>query len=163
MDQEKVGKFIAQKRKEKGLTQARLAQALGVTDKSVSKWERGKSLPDASLYLPLCAALGISVNELFVGERLEHEQKQQAYDESILEIIKIYEKLKSFKTGFLGLFLLLLGILLAAVPEGGSHSSFALFLNGVFTGMSAGCSLFGVILAVYGVVRAGSKENGGTD
>lgn len=158
MDQEKIGKFIAQKRKESGLTQAQLAQTLGITDKAVSKWERGKSLPDAALYLPLCAALQISVNELFVGAHIEQDHQQQAYDESILEIIKLYEKFKSFKIGFLGLLVLLLGILLSRFPEGQGTSAFSLFLNGLFVGLSTGCSLLSIILSVYGFVSANSKN-----
>ena len=64
MDQEKIGKFIASCRKDAGLTQAVLAEKLGITDRAVSKWENGKSMPDASLMLDLCQELGITVNEL---------------------------------------------------------------------------------------------------
>lgn len=68
MDQLKIGRFIAQQRKDVGLTQLQLAEALGITDRAVSKWERGKSLPDASLMLPLCKILQITVNDLLHGE-----------------------------------------------------------------------------------------------
>lgn len=75
MDQKKIGAFIANCRKKKELTQKQLAQQLSVTDKSVSKWERGIHLPDASLYMPLCEILGISLNEFFLGEyEQEHEE-----------------------------------------------------------------------------------------
>ncbi len=70
MDQQKIGQFIAERRRERGLTQAQLAEALGVTDKSVSKWERGVCLPDASNYQPLCEALGMTISEFFAGERI---------------------------------------------------------------------------------------------
>lgn len=70
MDQEKTGKFIARRRKEAGLTQAALGERLGVTDRAVSKWERGICLPDAALMLPLCQLLGITVNELLTGEEV---------------------------------------------------------------------------------------------
>ena len=73
MDQVKIGRFVAECRKGKGLTQAKLAEMLGITDRAVSKWETGKSMPDASLMLPLCEILGISVNELLSGERIEME------------------------------------------------------------------------------------------
>ena len=68
MDQKKIGLFIATCRKKKGLTQKQLAEKLSVTDKSVSKWERGIHLPDASLYIPLCEILGITISEFFLGE-----------------------------------------------------------------------------------------------
>ena len=64
MDQLKIGKFISERRKAKGLTQAQLARMLDVTDRAVSKWETGRSLPDASIMLDLCAILGITVNDL---------------------------------------------------------------------------------------------------
>ena len=73
MDQEKIGTFIAACRKEAGYTQAVLGEKLGVTDRAVSKWETGKSLPDPSLMLPLCQLLGITVNELLTGKRIAME------------------------------------------------------------------------------------------
>ena len=69
-DMVKIGKFISQCRKEKGLTQAQLAEKFGITDRAVSKWETGKSIPDASIMLDLCEQLGINVNELLSGEKL---------------------------------------------------------------------------------------------
>ena len=75
MDQKKIGLFIATCRKKKGLTQKQLAEKLSVTDKSVSKWERCIHLPDASLYIPLCEILGITINESFLGEyETEHHE-----------------------------------------------------------------------------------------
>ena len=67
MDQVKIGKFIAEKRKENDLTQVQLAERLGITDRAVSKWETGRSLPDASIMLELCALLRITVNDLLYG------------------------------------------------------------------------------------------------
>ena len=73
MDQIKIGKYIAGKRKDKGMTQVQLAETLGVTDKSVSKWERGICLPDVSNYTELCKQLDISLNEFFAGEDIPAE------------------------------------------------------------------------------------------
>ena len=67
MDQIKIGKFITEKRKERGLTQLQLADKLGITDRAVSKWETGRSLPDASIMLELCSILEITVNDLLNG------------------------------------------------------------------------------------------------
>ena len=85
MDQIKIGIFIAENRHTLGFTQAQLGERLGVSDKSVSKWERGVCLPDPSLYFPLCDVLGITVNELFAGERLpEPEQALKSSAETIV-------------------------------------------------------------------------------
>ncbi len=73
IDMDRFGRFLAEGRREKGITQKHLAQELGVTDKAVSKWERGRSLPDVALLLPLSEALGVSVTELLRGERMQGE------------------------------------------------------------------------------------------
>ena len=86
MDQVKIGRFIAECRKEKGLTQAKLAEALDITDRAVSKWETGRSLPDASIMLRVCELLGISVNELLSGERLKMENYNQAAEANLVEL-----------------------------------------------------------------------------
>ena len=86
MDQEKIGTFIAACRKEAGYTQAVLGEKLGVTDRAVSKWETGKSLPDPSLMLPLCGLLGITVNELLTGKRIAMEDYRQKAEENLLAL-----------------------------------------------------------------------------
>ena len=73
MDQLKIGKFIAECRKQKNLTQMQLAEKLGITDKAISKWERSIAMPDTSIMLELCDILGISVNELLSGEKISME------------------------------------------------------------------------------------------
>ena len=64
MNQEKIGRFISELRKEKGMTQSKMAEQLGITDRAISKWETGKSMPDSSIMLELCDLLSINVNEL---------------------------------------------------------------------------------------------------
>lgn len=91
MDQMKTGKFIATLRKEKGLTQSKLAEMLDITDRAVSKWERGISLPDSSIMLPLCEILGINVNELLTGERIMENYNKKA-EENLLEMTKMKEE-----------------------------------------------------------------------
>lgn len=86
MDQVKIGKFIAGCRKEEGLTQAALAEKLGITDRAVSKWETGKSLPDASLMPELCEILGIEISELFAGEHIAMEDYKKYTDSLMLEM-----------------------------------------------------------------------------
>lgn len=96
MNQEKIGKFIAECRKTCKLTQNDLAIKLGVTDKSVSKWERGVCLPDVSLFQDLCQILNISLNELFAGEHLKEKELIKKSEENIINIIKD-EKIKKNK------------------------------------------------------------------
>ena len=77
MDQLKIGKFISECRKQKKLTQMQLSEKLGITDKAISKWERGIAMPDSSIMLELCDILGINVNELLSGERISMENNTQ--------------------------------------------------------------------------------------
>lgn len=79
MDLIKIGKHLAQKRKALGMTQRQLAEKLGMSDKSVSKWERGICLPDVSVYSPLCSALGMSLNEFLAGEEIQTAETAQAH------------------------------------------------------------------------------------
>ena len=88
MNQEKIGALIARRRKEKKLTQAKLASYLGVTDRAVSKWERGKGLPDPVYMLELCRLLDISVNELLTGEFIEETKYQQKAEDNLLIMAK---------------------------------------------------------------------------
>ncbi len=88
MNQVKIGKFIASKRKEQGLTQLQLAEKLGITDRAVSKWETGKSLPDASLMPELCKLLKISINDLLCGEVVSVENYNKKAEKALLEMVK---------------------------------------------------------------------------
>lgn len=88
MNQENIGKFIAECRKNKNLTQVQLANLLGTTDKSISKWENGKCLPDSSLYESLCEILDISINELFAGNRITDEDYKKVADNNLMKLLK---------------------------------------------------------------------------
>ena len=88
MDQVKIGKLIAECRKAKKLTQVELANLLGVTDKSISKWENGICLPDVSLYMKICEILDITLNEFFSGERLTDESFKQVADSNLLSALE---------------------------------------------------------------------------
>ena len=92
MNQIKIGKFIADCRKQVNLTQMQLAEKLGITDKAVSKWERGIAMPDTSIMLELCDILHISVNELLCGEKISMENNNQKNEELMLEMAKELEK-----------------------------------------------------------------------
>lgn len=92
MDQIKIGQFIAEIRREKGLTQGQVAEKLLVSDKAVSKWECGNGLPNVSLMMPLCDILGISLNELLSGEYVSEEGYRKRAEENIIKIIEEREK-----------------------------------------------------------------------
>ena len=126
MDQLKIGKFIAECRKQKNLTQMQLAEKLGITDKAISKWERGIALPDSSIMLELCDILGISVNELLSGEKISMENNSQKNEQLLLDMAKELEKKNKtiwssmFAIMIVSITALFAGIFIAAflIPEG---------------------------------------------
>ena len=88
MDLVKIGKYIAEKRKALGMTQKQLAEKLGMSDKSVSKWERGVCLPDVSVYLELCKILGITINEFLAGEDISEENLTEKAEDNLIQVAK---------------------------------------------------------------------------
>lgn len=92
MDQIQIGRFIAACRKEKGMTQAQLAEKMGVSDRAVSKWETGKNMPDSSIMLELCDLLGITVNDLLNGRRIPMENYKETAEKTILEMRTMKEQ-----------------------------------------------------------------------
>lgn len=93
MDHQKIGLFIAQLRREKGLTQLQLAEQLHVTNKAVSKWENGRCLPDAALFEPLCAALGITLNDLLAGEKIQEQDRERYFEQNVQALGAEYGKI----------------------------------------------------------------------
>lgn len=126
MDQIRIGKFIAECRKRKNLTQMQLAEKLDITDKAVSKWERGIAMPDSSIMLALCDILSIDVNELLRGEKINMENNKQKNEQLFLEMAKEIEgKNKTIWASMwiimtVSIIALLVGILISAlcIPEG---------------------------------------------
>ena len=101
MNQDKIGKFIAELRKEKKMTQCELANKLGITDRAISKWENGRGMPDLSLLMPLCEILGVSINELLSGARLDKNDYMNKLEENIVNTIDYSdEKIKKTKNIF---------------------------------------------------------------
>lgn len=92
MDQVKIGKFIAERRRNANYTQMQLAEKLGITDRAISKWETGKSLPDSSVMLELCSTLGITVNDLLSGEVVTMDNYNKDLEHNLLEMIKQKEQ-----------------------------------------------------------------------
>ena len=126
MNQLKIGKFIADCRKERSLTQMQLAEKIGVTDKAVSKWERGIAMPDSSIMLELCGILDISVNELLSGEKISMENNSQKNEQLLLDMSKeLEQKNKTIWTSmwvimWISITALIAGLIISAllIPEG---------------------------------------------
>ena len=108
MNQEKIGKFIAKKRKEKNLTQIQFAEKLGVSDRSVSNWENGKNMPDMSLFPIISKELNITINDLMSGEIVEKKEYQQKFEENIIYTIdkKVKKENRLLKIILLTLFII---------------------------------------------------------
>ena len=109
MDQIKIGKFIAEERKNKKYTQRSLADVLGVSDKTVSKWERGNGFPDVSLIMLLCSALDISASELLLGERMSDGEYKEKAEEIAMDLVQ--EKKENKKKVVLSIITLFMTIL----------------------------------------------------
>ena len=153
MNQIAIGNFIEKKRKELNLTQAQLAEKLGVSNKTVSKWENGKCMPDYGIIQPLCAELGISVSELMDGEE-QPQDSIRAYDDGqILDLIKRTQALESQRTTLSGVILIVLGIAICALSFsfGGSHVKD--FVSGVMLGISCVAMLAGVYIVGSSLAR----------
>ena len=126
MDQTKIGRFIAVCRKKANLTQLQLADKLGITDKAISKWERGITMPDTSIMLELCDILGIRVNELLSGEKINMENSSPKNEQLLLDMAKELEKKNKtiwssmWAIMIVSMTALIAGIFIAAflIPEG---------------------------------------------
>ena len=114
MEQEKIGKFIAKLRREKNMTQIDLADKLGITDRAISKWVNGRGMPDLSLMKQLCDELGITVNELLSGEKLDKRDYQERLEENIINTID-YTNKKIKKTKKIYLIILLVVLIFISI------------------------------------------------
>lgn len=120
MDQVKIGRFIAERRRQAGLTQAQLAEKLNITDRAVSKWETGKSMPDSSIMLELCEILNITVNDLLCGEVVTVENYKEKLEQNLIEMKRQKEEADrilltlEWVIGALSIIILLAPIIIAA-------------------------------------------------
>ncbi len=144
MNQERIGKFIASCRKKQNLTQEKLAERLGVTDKSVSRWENGKTMPDISLFKPLCKELNITINELLSGEKLDGLNYQDKLEENITNAIDLSAKKIEKFNKIISLIVIIFGLFISisAVMIFPSESSW-----------SSIYSIFGIIVFIIGIYR----------
>lgn len=144
MNQEKIGKFITECRKNKKITQSQLAEQLGVTDRSVSNWENGKNMPDLSLFKPLCEILDITINEFLSGEKLNQDEYQEKFEENIVNTIDYSTKKVNKYSGLISLILIIFGLFISisAIMIFPSESSWGSIY-----------SIFGIIIFIVGFSR----------
>ena len=144
MNQEKIGKFIAECRKQRKMTQSELGEKLGVTEKSISNWENGRNMPDLSLFKPLCNELNISLNDLLSGEKVTENEYQEKLEENIINTIDYTNKKLENRNNFIGLILITFGVLI-------SITAIAIFPSESSWGSIY--SIFGAIISLIGVSR----------
>jgi transcriptional regulator with XRE-family HTH domain len=150
MNQQATGKFIAQKRKEKNLTQEQLAEKLGVSNKTISKWETGKCMPDYAVVKSLCEELEITVAELMDGEMAQERSTRTYDDEQIMDLLKRTQELEKQKNLLYGIILIVMGIALQAL----SHTFGGTTVQDFFSGLLLGISIGEMLAGVYVVGRA---------
>lgn len=144
MNQMLIGEYIQRKRKEKNLTQAQLAENLGVSNKTISKWENGKCMPDYNVIQNLCKELDITMSELMDGENAEKDSIRIYDDEQILELLKRTNELEKQKNITQCCLMIILGISLNAMALNLNGSNAKDFLSGFLTGI-------GIILILLGI------------
>lgn len=145
MDQIAIGKFITKKRKEQNLTQEQLAERLGISNKTISKWETGKCMPDYSIVELLCKELNTTLAELMNGE--EDEKSIHTYDnEQIVSMIKEMQDLKNTKTMVIGFILIIMGGIMLVLSQFFGGTTIQDFLSGLMLGISIPEMLSGVFL-----------------
>ena len=143
MNQLTTGKFISKKRKEKNFTQEQLAEKLGVSNKTISKWETGKCMPDYGIVKSLCEELEITIAELMDGEESE-EKSVRAYDEQIMDLLRRTQELEKQKNLLYGILLIVMGIALLALSYTFGGSNVKDFFSGLLLGISIAEMLVGV-------------------
>lgn len=116
MDQKQTGRFIAERRRELGLTQKELAEKLGITDRAVSKWENGRCMPDLSLLRPLSAILKVGINDLLSGEIISERDYRRKSEENLISMADL-NLLKSFQFGFLGFYVMAVSMLIYCIVK----------------------------------------------
>lgn len=144
MNAQKTGSLIATIRKEQNRTQQDLANELGVSSAAISKWERGKCMPDYSIVKSLCEELEVTVAELMDGEISEENSVRTYDDEQILDLLRRTQELEKQKNMLYGIMLIVMGIAVQALSYAIGGSDFKDFISGLLLGLSIGEMLVGV-------------------
>ena len=144
MNQTAIGSYIARKRREQNLTQEQLAQQLGVSNKTISKWENGKCMPDYSIIEPLCDALHVTLPELMDGEDAAEDGVRVYDDEQILDLLRCTQELERQKGVLCGFVLIVLGIASSALSRTTGGTDVQDFFSGILMGLSVAEILAGI-------------------
>ena len=144
MNQTTIGSYIAQKRRAQNLTQEQLAEKLSVSNKTISKWENGKCMPDYSIIQTLCDALGVTLPELMDGEDAADSSVRVYDDAQILDLLRRTQELERQKGILYGLVLIVLGIACGAMSKTTGGTDVQDFVSGVLMGLSVAEILAGI-------------------
>ena len=145
MNQTTIGSYIAKKRREKNLTQEQLAEKLGVSNKTISKWENGKCMPDYSIIEQLCKELSVMLSELMDGEDAAEDSVRVYDDEQILDLLRRTQELERQKGILYGVILVVLGIASSAMSATVGGSDVRDFISGILMGLSVAEILAGIV------------------
>lgn len=146
MNQISIGSFITKKRKEKNMTQETLAERIGVSNKTISKWETGKCMPDYSVIESLCKELDITVAELLDGEEKANNSIRVYDDLQVLDFIKRTQVLENQRASLYGFILTIMGLVLLLLHYNIGGSGVKDFISGLFLGISIVEMLIGVYI-----------------
>ena len=153
MNQTAIGSYIAKKRREKNLTQEQLAQQLGVSNKTISKWENGKCMPDYSIIQTLCEALHVTLPELMDGEDAAEDSVRVYDEEQILDLLRRTQELERQKGILYGVILIVLGIASSALSKTTGGTDVQDFFSGVLMGLSVAEVLAGIVTVGKSILK----------
>ena len=153
MNQTAIGSYIAKKRREKNLTQEQLAEKLGVSNKTISKWENGKCMPDYSIIEQLCKELSVTLSELMDGEDAAEDSVRVYDDEQILDLLRRTQELERQKGILYGVILIVLGIASSALSKTTGGTDVQDFFSGVLMGLSVTEILAGIVTVGKSILK----------
>ena len=153
MNQTAIGSYIARKRKEQNLTQEQLAERLSVSNKTISKWEKGKCMPDYSIIQKLCEAIHVTLSELMDGEDAAEDRMRVYDDEQILDLLRRMQELERQKGILYGIILVVLGLACNAMSATASGSEVLEFVSGLLMGLSAAEILAGIVIVGKSILK----------
>lgn len=153
MNQTAIGSYISKKRREKNLTQEQLAEKLGVSNKTISKWENGKCMPDYSIIEQVCKELSVTLSELMDGEDAAEDSMRVYDDEQILDLLRRMQELERQKNILYGIILMVLGLACSAMSATASGSEVQGFVSGLLMGLSAAEILAGIVIVGKSILK----------
>ena len=153
MNQTAIGRYIVKKRREKNLTQEQLAEKLGVSNKTISKWENGKCMPDYGIIEQLCKELSVTLSELMDGEDAAEDSVRVYDDDQILDLLRRTQELERQKGILCGFVLIVLGIASSALSTATGGTDVQEFISGLLMGLSVAEILAGIFMIGKSVLK----------